>query len=292
MEKKLFSMLFIFVLGICLTGCGSKYSDKKALWNNAKVGDYVFLESNSKQYTIAKEKSGYEKNQSIKTNELKLWRVINVNKDLTVDVVSEYLPQDEIIISGLIGYNNYVGLLNEIAFEYGNNAFVEQARNVGYSNQRENVAVIKSFNNLMSKKWSEIKKEESIDNIIELSTDDSYITDLELIEKTIGTILASPESTSEHKYTGYFRYLISSRDAEYNSLFPYIKLYVREIDRDSTVSKISKTEIYDCSNMNSNGCEAIPTVSERIRPILTLKHNAIIKSGDGSENSPYQLDID
>lgn len=285
-------IIILCIISIVLSGCSNEYSRENALSNMVKIGDYVLLESNTTQYNIAKEKSGYENNQSINTNNLKLWRVISINKDLTVDVVSEYLPKDEIIISGLIGYNNYVGLLNEIAFEYGNSKFVEKARNVGYSNQRDNVEVIKSFNNLMSKKWPEIKKNESIETIIELTTDDNYSNDLELIQKAVGTIQASPESTLEHKYTGYFRYLISSRDAEYNSLFPYIKLYLREVNENTTdIYNISKTEIYDCSDMNSNGCESISTVSERIRPILTLKHNIFIDSGDGSKDSPYEVVI-
>ena len=42
---------------------------------------------------------------------------------------------------------------------------------------------------------------------------------------------------------------------------------------------------------NGEGCEDVPTVSDRIRPILTLKHNIFIDSGDGSKDSPYKIVI-
>ena len=131
-----------------------------------------------------------------------------------------------------------------------------------------------------------------METVINLSTDNGYIKDLELVNKAVGTILASPESTSEHKYNGYFRYLVSSRAAEYNSLFPYIELYVREInDKSKSVNDISKTTLYSCSDSN-NGCENISTVSERIRPILTMKRKVIIISGNGSKENPYKVGMD
>lgn len=288
--KRSLIILSIFLI-ILVTGCGNKYSDDKALWNNVKVGDYVFLESDTSEYKIKKEESGYDKDQVIKTNELTTWRVINVNKDLTVDMVSEYLPQDEIIISGLIGYNNLIGLLNKISSEYGNTKYVEKARNIGYSNQRKNVEEIKSFKELMALSWNEIKTKDYVETVINLTTDDVYIEDLELVNKAIGTILARPESTPEHKYNGYFRYLVSSRTAEYNHLFPYINLYVREInDSTKSINNIDKTTLYSCSSQ-SNECENISTVSDRIRPILTMKRRVIILSGDGTKEKPYKLDI-
>lgn len=289
--KKVITILSIFLI-VILTGCSSKkYSDDKALWNNVKTGDYVYLESDTSEYKIKKGESGYDKDQVIKTNELTIWRVIRVNKDLTVDMVSEYLPQNEIIINGLTGYNNLIGLLNQISFEYGNTKYVEKARNIGYSNQRENVEEIKSFKELMTLSWDEIKTKDYIETVLNLTTDDGYIEDLELVNKAIGTILASPESTPEHKYNGYFRYLVSSRTAEYSHLFPYINLYVREInDSTKSIDSIEKTTLYNCSSQYKE-CENISTVSERIRPILTMKRRVIIVSGDGSKENPYKLDI-
>ena len=74
MKKKILSILFIGVLLISLTGCGSETAKdgttnnkpvKNSLVSKAKVGDYVnYQAEKGKSYTATKDKTGYDKDQT------------------------------------------------------------------------------------------------------------------------------------------------------------------------------------------------------------------------------------
>ena len=57
----------------------------------AKPGDYVKMTPTSTSYTVTTAMTGYTSNQTINPSELNLWRVININSDGTLDLISVYV---------------------------------------------------------------------------------------------------------------------------------------------------------------------------------------------------------
>ena len=76
------------------------------------LGDYVIYTPNKTSYTTDTAYTGYTSTQTINPSELTLWRVISLNQDGTVDIISEYVSSVEIYFNGLTGYKNFVGYLN------------------------------------------------------------------------------------------------------------------------------------------------------------------------------------
>ena len=83
--------------------------------NSLALGDYVKMTPTKSSYTTDTSKTGYTKTQTINPQELNLWRVISLNDDGTVDVVSEHVSSTAISFEGQTGYQNLVGYLNELA---------------------------------------------------------------------------------------------------------------------------------------------------------------------------------
>lgn len=88
--------------------------------NSLAVGDYVSMTPTKTSYTTDTSKTGYTSTQTINPQELNLWRVISINDDGTVDMVSEYVSSTEIYFQGQTGYLNFVGYLNELSSQYEN----------------------------------------------------------------------------------------------------------------------------------------------------------------------------
>ena len=78
-----------------------------------KIGDYVNYKPKSKTYTISKTYSGYTDNQEYTTENLG-WRILNINEDGTVDLISNKPTSHEVYFLGATGYNNGVYLLNDM----------------------------------------------------------------------------------------------------------------------------------------------------------------------------------
>lgn len=78
-----------------------------------KIGDYVNYKPESKTYTISKTYSGYTDNQEYTTENLG-WRILNINEDGTVDLISNKPTSQEVYFLGATGYNNGVYLLNDM----------------------------------------------------------------------------------------------------------------------------------------------------------------------------------
>ena len=124
-------------------------------------GDYIDMTPTSNSFTPDRELTGLVEYDEFKGNEagttavsgtlnpsyLNVWRVIRINEDCTVEVVSEYVSDVTVKFAGKVGYKNYVYYLNEIAKQYANTAFTLDPstapdgafRNVGYDGQTKQI---------------------------------------------------------------------------------------------------------------------------------------------------------
>ncbi len=110
------------------------------------LGSYVSLTPTLSSYTTDISYTGYTSTQTINPQELNLWRIISINDDGTVDIISEYVSSVDVYFKGLTGYQNFVGYLNLLASKYENSIFTVGSRYFGYNGQTEYITDISGFN--------------------------------------------------------------------------------------------------------------------------------------------------
>lgn len=97
------------------------------------VGDYIeYTPDKASNYVVSGTNSGVANNSTdgIKQENLE-WRVLNVNEDGTIDIISEEPINEEIYLGGALGYNNGVYLLNDICKTlYSNKSLGAVARSI------------------------------------------------------------------------------------------------------------------------------------------------------------------
>ena len=234
-----------------------------------KIGDYVSMIPESTSYTISKSLTGYSKEQTINPSELNLWRVIKINDDNTIDMVSEYVSSTSVYFYGPEGYKKFVGTLNMIAKQYENPKYTIGSRCVGYNGQTENLINIKR-NVKVSTGFETIEKEGGGDQL--------YTKDIELIRNSIGTFQSYKINSSTPS-----SYWLAARQYYYES---DSNLSWTGLTVDGISSTINGHYFEHCSA--GIGCDYANRDSF-IRPIVTLKSKLNPTNGIGSKENPYIL---
>ena len=140
-------------------------------FTSSDVGKYVTMTPTATSYKIPTSVTGYTGIQTINPSELNLWRVIKVNDDGTVEMVSDKVSSTLVYFSGSKGYKNLVGGLNTIAAQYTDGKHVQSTRHMGYSNQEETCTGL-------------------------CSGDTGYETDTDLVQSVVGSLVANKAGTS------------------------------------------------------------------------------------------------
>ena len=120
---------------------GSDTGDDDASREGLEVGQYVKYvpdtyvnpEDSSSNYSLPSNVSGYDTPQEIPQAQNLTWRIMSINNDGTVDLISNTTEDEEIYIylRGATGYNNGVYILNDIAEkQYSNSSLGVTARSV------------------------------------------------------------------------------------------------------------------------------------------------------------------
>lgn len=242
--------------------------------HDIKVGDYV-TSTNSTQplpsYTIPASLTGYTSDQTINPSELRLWRIIDIKNDGTIDLVSEYTSSTPVYFKGLVGLQNLVGTLNLIASQYSNSAYsVIGTRYMGYAGQ---VGTISTTS--LSKRNCTDRSGACTD-----AGDEYYKTDTNLVQSALGTLLAYKYGT-----TSSVDYWLASR---YYVKAQAVDQWCGRIVNDSG-NITYKTNLYSTTGaaINTNG------IASYIRPIITIKADAYVTSAansDGTSSKPWRLD--
>ncbi|MBR0427624.1 MAG: hypothetical protein IJK18_05450 [Clostridia bacterium] len=143
MKKKILAIGVIAILIailVILTGCGNKENNgqgqdnTKISKNNSasqiKVGDYVnYVPDNSEDYEVLEKYSGHNYDQIMKQDNSLKWRVLKISNG-EVELISDK-SVNELALSGSLGYNNGVFLLNDIAKKlYSNSKLKSSARSI------------------------------------------------------------------------------------------------------------------------------------------------------------------
>lgn len=99
-----------------------------------EIGDYVAYSPGSEtesSYTLSMSESGYTSDQTIPKDTSLKWRVLSINDDGTVDLVSDTETDTLVYYRGATGYNNGVYSLNNICSQlYSNSSLGATARSM------------------------------------------------------------------------------------------------------------------------------------------------------------------
>ena len=239
---------------------------------NLALGDYVLMKPTLSSYTTSTSKTGYTETQTINPQELDLWRVISINDDGTVDIVSEHVSSTAIYFQGQTGYLNFVGYLNELASKYENSKYTKGSRYFGYNGQTEYITDTSKFTNPAPWTCSTGGSCNSVES--QGGGDELYTKDYNLVKNVLGTEKATKPDGTAYKYWMASRYYIYSSAAYYY----WGGRFVHPVDGvySNGLYNRNSTSFYANNNLNS------------LRPILTLKAN-IGYTGSGTKEDPYQL---
>ena len=242
--------------------------------NGLDTGDYVKMTPTKSSYTTDTSMTGNTETQTINPQELNLWRVISLNSDGTVDLISEHVSTNGVYFEGKIGYFNLIGYLNVLASQYENSTYTKGSRYFGYNGQTEYITDTSKFTN--SAPWT-CETGESCNSVESQGGGDTlYQKDYDLVKNAIGTLEATQVNGSSSDYwiaSRYYNYYdvtvygLLGRIIEYWGVLDYYPLY--------------------SSNFSSFG--GLSYINA-LRPIVTLK-SGLKYSGLGTEEDPYTLSV-
>ena len=255
----------------CPIGYGC-YQKKSTL----ALGDYVSYTPTKTSYTTNTSKTGYTSTQTINPSELNLWRVLSINGDGTVDIISEYVSSTNVYFSGQEGYKNYIGYLNVLASQYETSGVTVGSRHFGYSNQTEYITSDAYFVNPAPWTCSTGRTctPDPDDYEAYSGGDTGYLDDYYLVNTVLGTRVANKVGGSASNYW------MASREYYYNSAARY---YWNARGVYSSGSNSS-------SNLYSYVGSGFVTSSSynALRPIVRLK-SGLSYSGVGNKDYPMEI---
>ena len=240
-----------------------------------KTGDYVKMIPTSTSYTITTAMTGYDTDQTINPSELNLWRVISINSDGTIDLVSEYASSTAIYFQGKTGYQNYITTLNQIASQYTNSKYTTASRHMGYNGQTGTITDTSALDSTTAPWTSSTSSPTSMSDEVKGGGDMGYQKDFNLVFTRLGTLKAYKAGT-----TTKTEYWLASRHYYYSSSTAWVFC-----GRSIYSGSLTNTRMY----YYGGGYFITDSFSGAVRPIVTLKSGVKASSGDGSSSSPYVL---
>ena len=242
------------------------------------LGDYISYTPSKTSYTTDTSQTGYTSTQTINPSELNLWRVISINADGTVDIISEHVSSTAVNFRGQTGYQNLVGYLNVLAKQYETTGVTVGSRHFGYNGQTEYITDTTYFAN--SAPWTcstgSTCNPKPQDYEAYGGGDELYKSDYNLINTNtvLGTRVATnPSGTA----TSYW---MASRMYSYSSSSSY-DWSGRSMSTSGTISSRSLYHYSSSSFYTFN-------LSNALRPIVTLK-SGLSYSGVGSKDYPMVI---
>lgn len=239
-----------------------------------KVGDYVKMTPTLESYETDPNYTGYSTSQVIKPKELNLWRVLKINNDGTVDLISEYVSSTEVYFSGFTGYKNFTGYLNVLASKYENDKYTVGSRNSGFNGQTEYLSDM-SYVDTTTKPWTSYRDAQNYESLG--GGDNFHLVPHNLIKDVLGTGLAyKTDGVTKGTYWFSTRYY----DSYYEDGWSY---YI------SMVSTTGNPTYYQYIEYRKPNFR-FEDLHNSLRPIVVLKDGLKLKAATGLVDDPFVLD--
>ena len=237
-----------------------------------EVGDYVKMTPTLTSYTTDTSKTGYTSTQTINPSELNLWRVLKVNSDGTMEMISEYTSSTSVYFRGKVGYQNLVGYLNILASKYENSKYTKGSRYVGYNGQTEYITNTSKIDSTTAP-WTSQTGSSTTENLG--GGDTLYQDDYDLMQTVLGTRVANKVTLSASYYW------LASREYYYFSSTRW-GFYGRGISSSGGIDDNSLYSYYvSYFNLSSH--------SNALRPIVILKSGITYTPALGTSDNPFVL---
>ncbi len=241
------------------------------------VGDYVSYTPTKTSYTTDITYTGYTYTQTINPSELNLWRVLSINGDGTVDLISEYVSSVNVSFRGQTGYQNIVGYLNVLASQYETPGITVGSRHFGYNGQTELITNTQYFVNPAPWTCSTGRTCTPDPDDYESSGggDILYLNDYNLVNTVLGTRVANKAGTTTAAY-----YWMASRYYDYSSATNY-GWHGRFI-------ATNNIEVTGYLYWRNNSYFSTNGYGQALRPIITISAN-VTYNGVGSKEFPMEI---
>ena len=253
--------------------CPSKYKCYKKK-SSPGVGDYVKMTPTLTSYTTDTSKTGYTSTQTINPSELNLWRVLKVNSNGTIEMISEYTSSTSVYFRGQTGYQNFVGYLNVLASKYENSKYTSGSRYVGYNGQTEYITDTSKITSTTAPWTSSTGGSSTVES--QGGGDTLYQNDYNLIKNVLGTLVANKVGTTSASY-----YWLASRYYMYNAPISWV-YFGRAVD---TSGNLYRNGLY---YYGSGGFNAYSS-GNALRPIVILKSGINYTPAAGTSEDPFIL---
>ena len=239
------------------------------------LGDYVSMTPTKSSYTTDTSKTGHSRTQTINPQELNLWRVISINNDGTVEMISEHVSSTEVYFAEKTGYLNLVGYLNVLASQYENSTYTKGSRHFGYNGQTEYITDTSKFTNPAP--WTCDTGDSGCSTVESQGGGDTlYQKDYNLINTVLGTSFAAKPGGGGSDYWMASRYYFYAWST-------YYRWYGRIVDA-SGVADNRYLYYYNDSSFS----ESFDSCS--LRPIVVLK-SGLKYEGVGTEDHPMKISV-
>ena len=277
-----------------------------------KIGDYVkYIPDTASTDAILQELNTYSGSSantaSTLTQESLNWRILDI-KDGQVRLISELPTTSTIALSSYNGYNNAVKLLDDTCnVLYNNSKLASKVQNLKIEDIMEKM-IETNYTNITANYGKQFtptnkyypsillkEKGQNVNGIVGTELNESE--QKELINQT-----TKPQATSlEVKYTYWCKTMTISdfKNSKYYELFinngsNYSTYWMssRCIDYPSggarfNISRVHSGDVRASSLYNTNGAEYSDV--NAFRPVVTLNSNVQIISGNGSTDSPFNI---
>lgn len=256
--------------------CPHKYMCYEAK-KTPEVGDYVIMTPTLDKFRLDESYDGFG-GQYLNLKELNLWRVLRVNDDGTIEMISEYVSTIPIVFYGLVGYQNYLGGLNIIASKYENDKYTIGSRYPGYTDDQTEFITDTTYFNSNTKPWSNRQESEQYESF---GGGGLNLDDYNLIKEVLGTTVAY-----EYGTTSPISYLYGSREYSVST-----SSYSGGGWQFTTMYVYSSGEYYTSSLYYfMSGHYNSTTTSGRIRPIVILRNDIDFTPSLGTLDAPFVLE--
>lgn len=254
--------------------CPSKYK----CYIIPEVGDYVKMTPTLTSYTTDTSKTGYTSTQTINPSELNLWRVLKVNSDGTIEMISEYTSSTNVYFRGKVGYQNFVGYLNTLASKYENSKYTKGSRYVGYNGQTEYITNTSKIDSTTAP-WTSSTGSSTTESLG--GGDTLYQSDYDLMKTVLGTAVTNVVGFQQREIP----YWIASRHYAYSSTnWKFGGSYIYS-GGGSNLGNLYNQNFYSYSS----GSFTIKSTSAGLRPIVILKSGITYTPATGTSEDPYVL---
>lgn len=281
-----------------------------------EIGDYVaYTPDSASSYSLSSSYSGYSRNQTISQQSFK-WRVLSVNDDGTVDLISETPTSTSIIFSNAVGYNNAVYLLNDISASlYSNDSLGVTARSINIEdieNHMTSAGLEYVHSYASSVAWGQTKTY-TIQNFSSYPNLYRYEVGSGISTTVVNTNGAKPSDsyysrpTTEDASQGtsltvtqtFYNQSLSSGYYDNSIFYDLIHsgntywVASRYVNTSASVANFGIRYV-NGNNLNGNvlfGSNYLASTSDSrcIRIVVSLSASIQLDSGDGSSSSPYQI---